>query len=205
MMTSQLSADRNLADDPREDGRARIIAQAHRLFLENGYADVSMQQIADAAGLRKASIYHHFKDKNALFNEIVITEMRRTLDALERVAAEERTFRATLEAVATNYLRSVRSDVYRLMSDYRRHVPESEHEQLHGELTRFAALFQQIFGRAEQEGARLTISPQFAGAFYLQMTFSLLFQLNGEIGLEISPEEGARMITAALLDGILQR
>lgn len=205
MVISERDSTLQSADDHREDGRARIIAQARRLFLENGYADVSMQQIADAAGLRKASIYHHFRDKNALFTEVVVGEMRRMLDTLEEVASEGRPLRATLEAVATAYLRSVRADVYRLMGDYRRHVPEPDHEQIHAELMRFAALFQRIFGRAAEEGQRLTIPPHFAGAFYLQMTFSLLFQLNGEWGLEMEPEDGARMITSALLDGILRR
>lgn len=200
------SQSRNRAtDEVRADGRARVIAAAYRLFLEHGYADVSMQQIAEASGLRKASIYHHFRDKNALFTEVVVGELRRMLDTLEVEAAQPRPLRETLEAVATAYLSSVRADVYRLMSDYKRHVPETDHEQIHAELFRFADLYKRIFGRAEAEGAHLTLPARYAGAFYLQMTFSLLFQLNGEWGLEMEPEDGARMLTSALLDGILRR
>jgi AcrR family transcriptional regulator len=189
----------------REDGRSRIVAHALRLFLENGYADVSMQQIAAAAGLRKASIYHHFKDKNALFNEIVLIEMRRTRAVLQEIADEERDLRSTLETVATAYLSSIRSDLIRLMADYRRHVPESEHEQVHAELFAFAGLFERIFARAATEGAAIAIPPRYAGAFYMQMMMALLFQMNGELGLAMEPAAGGRMVTSALLDGILRR
>ena len=56
-------------------GRERILEHARALFLERGYVDVSMREIAEAANLRKASIYHHFADKEALFTAIVMEEV----------------------------------------------------------------------------------------------------------------------------------
>lgn len=47
--------------------RAEIIANATEIFLENGYAATSMAQLAKACGIRKASFYHHFQSKDALF------------------------------------------------------------------------------------------------------------------------------------------
>ena len=44
-------------------GRARVVQQARELFLAQGYAAVSMQQIADAVGVNKATLYHYFRDK----------------------------------------------------------------------------------------------------------------------------------------------
>ncbi len=40
-------------------------------FSEHGFAAVSMRNIAEAAGIRASSIYHHFKGKQELFNELV--------------------------------------------------------------------------------------------------------------------------------------
>ncbi len=34
-----------------------------------------MREIAEAAGLRKATIYHHFADKEELFTAIVMAEV----------------------------------------------------------------------------------------------------------------------------------
>jgi len=46
--------------------RDEIVNRAIKLMLTGGYDGTSMAQIADACGLRKASLYHHFPDKDAL-------------------------------------------------------------------------------------------------------------------------------------------
>lgn len=45
----------------------RIVQEATQLFIEQGYHHLSMRELAAAAGLSKAGIYHHFKDKESLF------------------------------------------------------------------------------------------------------------------------------------------
>ena len=59
--------------------RQRIVDIARRLFIEEGYLGVSMQQIADIAGLRKASLYHHFRSKESLFADVMAELMDRIL------------------------------------------------------------------------------------------------------------------------------
>lgn len=49
------------------DRRADILRIATDLFLEKGYAGTSMSMLAKAVGVRKASLYHHFPSKEALF------------------------------------------------------------------------------------------------------------------------------------------
>jgi len=46
--------------------RDTIVARAIKLMLVGGYDDTSMAQIAAACGIRKASLYHHFPEKDAL-------------------------------------------------------------------------------------------------------------------------------------------
>ena len=47
--------------------KERLVAQARRLFAENGYAAVSVDEVAAAAGLTKGAVYYQFKDKTDLF------------------------------------------------------------------------------------------------------------------------------------------
>ena len=47
--------------------RSQLLAIARQAFAENGYAATSLRQIAQAAGLRKASLFHHFKNKEELY------------------------------------------------------------------------------------------------------------------------------------------
>lgn len=53
-----------------DEQREAILAQAARLFAHGGYVGTSMNQVAEAAGLSKAALYHYFDDKYALLVEI---------------------------------------------------------------------------------------------------------------------------------------
>lgn len=59
---------------PKDLGKAQAILEAaKRLFLEQGYERVSMDQIAAAAGVSKLTVYNHYGDKERLFAEAVQT------------------------------------------------------------------------------------------------------------------------------------
>jgi AcrR family transcriptional regulator len=64
--------------------RERLIAQARRLFSEKGFADVSVDEVAAAAGLTKGAVYYQFKDKTDLFRaacEAVVADLGRQVEA----------------------------------------------------------------------------------------------------------------------------
>lgn len=54
-----------------------ILGTASRLFMENGYEPVSLQQIAKLCNVTKASIYYHFTSKPELFKIAVTTMLQR--------------------------------------------------------------------------------------------------------------------------------
>lgn len=66
------------------ESRARILQEATRLFIEEGYHHMSMRHLAERAALSKAGIYHHFKDKESLF----VAVLRQYLDCLEQLIIE---------------------------------------------------------------------------------------------------------------------
>ncbi len=51
--------------------RDQIVQAAIKVFLENGYKATSMNRVAQEAGVIKATIYSHFKDKEQLFIAII--------------------------------------------------------------------------------------------------------------------------------------
>jgi len=53
-----------------QETRERILAEALRLFAARGFARVSIEEIADAAGVTKGAVYHWFADKDDLGREL---------------------------------------------------------------------------------------------------------------------------------------
>ena len=51
--------------------KERITEEALNLFAEYGYKGTSVKQIADAVGIKDASLYKHFKSKQEIFESIV--------------------------------------------------------------------------------------------------------------------------------------
>lgn len=51
--------------------REALLTVARVAFSEAGYAGASMNDIAGRAGIRKASLFHHFRSKEALYLEMI--------------------------------------------------------------------------------------------------------------------------------------
>jgi len=55
--------------------REQILLGAEKLFTRYGYPKTTMDEIAEAAGLKKASIYYYYENKEAIFRDVVIREI----------------------------------------------------------------------------------------------------------------------------------
>jgi AcrR family transcriptional regulator len=64
--------------EPRSPKFAAIERAAYELFLQHGYGNVTMDEIARRAGVSKATIYAHFADKAELFAGIMRTDCSMT-------------------------------------------------------------------------------------------------------------------------------
>jgi len=53
------------------DTRERILRMALKLFIEKGFAEVSINNLIQEVGIAKGSFYYHFKSKEQLINEII--------------------------------------------------------------------------------------------------------------------------------------
>jgi AcrR family transcriptional regulator len=79
---------KNRKEEQAEATRAALIGVARALFAERGYAGTSIEDIAAGARVTKGALYHHFKDKKAVF-EAVFVQIEREIDA-RVVARSER-------------------------------------------------------------------------------------------------------------------
>jgi len=86
--------------------REQILAVARHLIETRSYLGFSFQDVADAVGVRKASLYHHFPTKEALGIEVIrqATESFKAWDA-----AKVRTPEAALEAYFRMYRNTLKA------------------------------------------------------------------------------------------------
>ena len=66
---------------------ARILEVAQELFSQRGFTGVSIIQIAEAAGVSKANVFHHFRNKSELYKAVLTAandEFDKRLDELAR-------------------------------------------------------------------------------------------------------------------------
>jgi AcrR family transcriptional regulator len=100
----------------REEMRNLILSTAKKLFVEKGYEQTSVRNIASEISYSHGTIYLYFKDKDAIFQEIskqgfnVLTEKVKALTALDNPIVR-------LVAMGRAYIDFVRKnpDIYELM------------------------------------------------------------------------------------------
>jgi TetR/AcrR family transcriptional regulator, mexJK operon transcriptional repressor len=69
--------------------KSKILDGARQVFLLNGYAGASIDQIINQSGVSKGSIYHHFDSKDVLFNALVASEAERIARVLPSIDPDD--------------------------------------------------------------------------------------------------------------------
>ena len=125
-----------------DDQREMILAHAARLFARRGYPATSMNQVAEACGLSKATIYHYFRDKYALLVSIADGHVSRlqglVAEVAQEAAAPELQLRELIRRIVEEYAdaqdahRVLTEDVKFLEPDDRARVLGKEREVVAG-------------------------------------------------------------------------
>jgi len=183
-------------------GRARIMREARALFTATGYAAVSMQQIADAAAVNKATLYHHFRDKEDLFVAIMGEEFAALHDRIAAAVAAGGGLRLQLRRVATTVFTASPSDFGRLAADLRAHVSAERRARL---LAHHGAPWQVIrpaIARAVAAGEVGAVDPDLAARLFFGMVGSQIWWSKLADEWPAPDERVAAAIADLVLDGI---
>lgn len=85
---------------PGMTAREEILDAAAELFTTRGYASTSTRAIADAVGIRQASLYHYFKTKDELLSALLHQTVTPTLVFLAELRQAELSPAQSLHALA---------------------------------------------------------------------------------------------------------
>ncbi|TKT72574.1 TetR/AcrR family transcriptional regulator [Afipia massiliensis] len=101
--------------------RAAIVAAGLDEFTAKGFAATRLDDVAKRAGVAKGTIYLHFKDKEALFQELVRTALGPLIVRIANppIGVGGGSARAAMEALAETFAREVigtkRADIVRMI------------------------------------------------------------------------------------------
>jgi AcrR family transcriptional regulator len=95
---------------PPADKRRQILDAAIRVFARQGFHATRVADIADEAGVAYGLVYHYFKSKDEVLNELFSERWSLLLDAIGEADRSELSPRAKLETVAGFIFESYRHD-----------------------------------------------------------------------------------------------
>jgi AcrR family transcriptional regulator len=185
-------------------GRERILSVARAAFIERGYADVSMQEIASAAGLTKAAIYYHFPDKEALFTSVVAAEFERICTGVAAELALGPPLRTQLERVARFAFTSGRGDFARLAGDAHLYCSHPHQQAIRRQVATPIQLVREAFLQAREAGeiTDAEIDIDVVVALYFSMLGGQIKEASIGAITNVPPDVLALQVANLVMDGI---
>jgi AcrR family transcriptional regulator len=107
--------------------REAILAAALDEFSASGFAATRLDDVARRAGVAKGTIYLHFRDKEALFQELIRSALSPFVATIEAASAADLPLRAVAERLVSGFVREVygtnRKNIIRLVLAEGRRFP----------------------------------------------------------------------------------
>ncbi|ROQ40787.1 TetR family transcriptional regulator [Frondihabitans sp. PhB188] len=155
---------------PETSARDQILTAAAALFVDQGFGQTSTRAIAEAVGIRQASLYYHFAGKDEILVELLETSVRPSVDVAERFAADvgddATRAAATLFALAHVDVGTLSSTPHNIGTLYLLpEVQDARYDEFRGERDRL----QGVYGRLGALASPLAIPEPLIGSLLIQM------------------------------------
>jgi AcrR family transcriptional regulator len=109
--------------------RERAVAEADALLVAGGYGAMSMEAVAQAIGIRKPSLYHHFPGgKDELFVAVVESRTAEDGQRLSEAIADLLDTFARLRAISHYFNSVAERRPYHALRDMAAHLPEQHRD-----------------------------------------------------------------------------
>jgi AcrR family transcriptional regulator len=139
-----------------------ILAAATRLFQQKGYHATSMQDIADAVGLQKGSLYHYISGKEDLLVVIIQDAIGQYNERLAEVKAMDLPVRERLELAIHYHLKGIADNLGMLTIFLRESYALNEEQQrrISVDSARYNQMFEDLYREGIASGEVRDLDPK---------------------------------------------
>ena len=127
--------------------RERILEAALEMFVTNGFESSPTSKIAKSAGVATGTLFHYFKTKEVLINELYLEVKIEMVDSMRLGLLEAKTIRQKLECIWSNYIRwslnNPASNKFFAMFGTSSYISEATRQEGYSRFSFVAAIFQQ--------------------------------------------------------------
>jgi AcrR family transcriptional regulator len=189
------------------DSRARVLDAAEKLFMERGYASVTMRDIANALGVKQAALYYHAPNgKEQLYREVVARHMTHQREGLEKImASAPEQLDAQLGAITdwlveqapVDLMRMVRSDAMQISDTYAEELIQQVDQSMMQPIIK-------VIKAAQARGEVRRIIPEMVAGMLLALTnWAVYFDSTSRF--DSSSKVMMRQVIDLLLNGLIER
>jgi uroporphyrinogen-III synthase len=162
-------ADKGKITDKKNHKRERIIEAASRLFSENSFHEVMMEDVARMASIAKGTLYNYFASKEDLYFSIMLTRMTNLISSLKARIKEEATAVESLHSfVIHNYMFMVKYSCFFIMFQKDNlNAQSSSCSEFRERKTELNDALKEIISEGVKENVFFTSDPEFAAQVVL--------------------------------------
>jgi AcrR family transcriptional regulator len=132
----------------------RVTAVCANLFAAKGYEATSTRELADALGITKGTLYHHFPTKEDLLMRICDESLARITQAAEEVVASEPEPLGRLQALIRRHVKTMLADqaLHTTMLTEMRSLSATNHARVLEQRDAYARIIQETIAACQAGG-----------------------------------------------------
>jgi len=153
-----------LTEEEQNRRRKEIFNASVHLFLEKGFTETSMREIADAAGIGKSTLYYYFKSKDEILISYFINEISKITVHAEEIVEQNLSIAEKLRNIMRmhlTYLTANKKVFLKLTTETQRLSLESQ-EKIQVKRHAYQDLLQSLIEEGIQTGEFRSVNPLFA-------------------------------------------
>ena len=143
---------------PRHDDKAKptkdiVLETATMLFIKEGYKNVSMDDVAKACNVTKATIYYYYPTKGELYTSALVAMMQRIRVHIERILEQPMPFKERLEQLVEVHLSAtVDIDMKNFMREATINLSNAQLKKVHASENEMYKTIEQTMQREMEKG-----------------------------------------------------